>query len=110
MQRAAVMCCTLNMSDWGYVVQLYAGGRIDTRLYAALLLLHGGTEAEATDYVGACVRTRCEEVSQPFHRWAEAYGLHAPCRGTLGGDVPTCHGKELISLFFRTPGETRLMF
>ena len=50
------------MSNVGRVVQLYAGGRIDTRLYAALLSLHGGGKAEGTAYVGACVSTRCKEV------------------------------------------------
>ena len=58
--------CALDMNDGGRVVQLYAGGRIDARLYAALLSLHGGGKAEATAYAGACVSTRCEEVDRFF--------------------------------------------
>ena len=68
-QRAADdVLSALDVSDWGCFAQLYAGGGVDARLYAALLSLHGGGEAEATAYVEACVVTRCEEVGRPFHR------------------------------------------
>ena len=96
-QRAADdVLSTLDMSELGRVVQLYAGGRIGARLFAALLSLHGGKDAEATDFVGACVRTRCEEVRRYVQKRQKLTGyLHLSQE--LGRDVLMRHGNELAA-------------